>query len=247
MSKTYVYTHIALLITIYILDYAFEFNESDSQHRTLEKDDFLVLYNPVYNETTSFPCKQLQYDVLSQLPQGYTFIDYVYKIHDSSLFTFHRDVTSSKSVFKTKYPVYTLILYKRDGCMLSVCPGSARSYPFVWSHIVNIHGKPGTAFLFDSDLLHAGCLNQCKARETIQYKLCHASDLPLLSSLTGVRKAKRDTCSDSLTNQFLRKISYYFEFPINYFFSPFMMKKHDPNSITGVVQSMVPLGFYNNA
>ena len=72
-------------------------------------------------------------------------MDYIYKINDGALSTFHRDVTSSKTI----YPVYTLILYKYDGELLSVCPSSNTTYPFVTSRIVNVEGKSGTCFLFD--------------------------------------------------------------------------------------------------
>ena len=137
-----------------------EYNECVKQSiktRNITNDGFCVLYNPNYAiNTTSYPCQQLQNDVLEKLPEGYIFIDYVYKISNVSLSTFHRDVTSSKYIYNTKYPIYTLILYKYDGDLLSVCPGSNKTYPFVWSSIINIHGKSGSAFLFDSDLLHAG-------------------------------------------------------------------------------------------
>ena len=93
------------------------------------------------------PNSDLEQDTLSKLPEGYQFMDYVYIIKNNALSTFHRDVTSSKN---TSHPVYTLILYKSEGELLSVCPGSAKTFPFVWSKIVNINSKKGTAFLFDS-------------------------------------------------------------------------------------------------
>ena len=109
--------------------------------RKLKNDGFCVLYR----QTISQPCIKLQEDVLSKLPTGYVFMDYIYKINDGALSTFHRDVTSSKTI----YPVYTLILYKYDGELLSVCPSSNTTYPFVTSRIVNVEGKSGTCFLFD--------------------------------------------------------------------------------------------------
>jgi hypothetical protein len=86
--------------------------------------------------------------------------------------------------------VYTLILYKNEGELLSLCPRSNQTYPFVWSSIVNVKGKRGTAFLFDCDLLHAGCTNYCKEREVIQYKICHHDDLNKLKHLQGIKKNK---------------------------------------------------------
>jgi len=188
--------------------------------RTLEKDGFCVLYNKTYVETHDVPCEKLQEHVLSVLPSGYVFIDYIYKINDGALSTFHRDVTSSKTIYKTTRPVYTLILYKYEGELLSVCPGSDKSYPFAWKRITNITGKPGTCFLFDCDLLHAGCPNKCKERQVIQYKICHTDDLHKMTHLQGIRNEKNDICKISLYNSILRKLTYYFEMPLNYIFYP---------------------------
>ena len=166
---------------------------------------------------------------------GYTFVDYVYKIQNVALSTFHRDVTSSKNIYKTAHPVYTLILYKSGGDLLSVCPGSNKSYPFVWSNIVNISGEPGTAFLFDCDLLHAGCTNQCQKRDVIQYKICHVDDLDKLPHLQGVRANKTDVCEITTKGKIMRKLSYLFEFPINYVFYPLMIKRENSDSIIGKI------------
>ena len=187
--------------------------------------------------TTDLPCNKLKQDALQMLPSGYTFIDYVYKIQNVALSTFHRDVTSSQHIYKTNYPVYTLILYKSWGDLLSVCPGSNTSYPFVWSNIVNISGEPGTAFLFDCDVLHAGCTNECRKRDVIQYKICHVDDLDKLAHLQGVRANKTDVCKITMTGKIMRKLSYFFEFPINYMFYPLMVKRENSDSIVGKIQS----------
>ena len=239
-----------LLLLLYILYYYFEETENyitSINTRTLEKDGFCVLYNKTYAETRDAPCKKLKEDVLSVLPNGYVFIDYIYKINDGALSTFHRDVTSSKTIYKTEYPVYSLILYKYEGELLSVCPGSNKSYPFVWSHILNVEGKSGTAFLFDCDLLHAGCINNCKERRVIQYKICHKDDLHRLKHLQGIRNEKMDVCKLSLYNTVIRKSSYYFEMPINYIFYPLMIKRENANTIIGKIQTFIPIKYYNNA
>jgi hypothetical protein len=234
-----------LILVLLIIFYWFEKHETveESKTRSIEKDGFKVIQNPSYVTNIS----KLKHDILDQLPAGYQFLDYEYKIYDSTLFTFHRDVTSSKNIFNTDHPVYTMILYKSDGCLLSLCPGSHASYPFVFSRIVNIKGDKGTAFLFDSDLLHAGCVNGCEPREVFQYKICHKDDLPKLKSLQGVRMKKKQMCTDTVQNRLTRKLSYFFEFPINYFLSPFMMKKYEKGSVMEKVQSIVPITFYNNA
>ena len=238
------------IIMLLIFYYLFESNETTEESiriRSLNNDGFCVLYNQTYAiDTTSYPCQQLTSDVLQKLPDDYIFIDYIYKINHVALSTFHRDVTSSKYIYKTKYPIYTLILYKYDGALLSVCPGSNQTYPFVWSSIVNITGKSGTAFLFDSDLLHAGCLNNCNKRELIQYKLCHKDDLHLLSHLQNVNMNKSEKCTTSYSQNIIRKLSYYFEMPINYILYPLMIKRENTNSIIGKIQTFIPITFYNN-
>ena len=238
-----------ILLAVYILYYYCEYNETyeTASKRTLDTDGIVIFHNPKYQEIVDYPSYELKKDALSYLPTDYVFIDYIYKISNSALFTFHRDVTSSKNIFKTKYPVYTLIVYNTDGCLISYCPGSHKSYPFVHSHIVNYTGTPGTVVLFDSDVLHAGCINKCTPRQVVQYKLCHKDDLIKLSSLDGIYKDKKEICNDTLKNRALRKSSYYFEFVINYIFTPFMMKKHDPNTFQGYLQSLVPITYYNNA
>jgi len=183
---------------------------------------------------------------LNKLPKGYEFIDYSYIIKHTSLFTFHRDVTSSQFIYNTKYPIYTSIIYKYGGDLLSLCPGSHYTYPFVNSHIMNFNGKEGTAFLFNSDTLHSGCHNNCERPEIVQYKICHKDDLYLLEHLIGKHVEKEDSCSISLYNYFLRKLSYYFEMPINVFFYPFMINRKNENTIIGKIQSYMPFTFYNN-
>ena len=153
--------NLIILIIIYIL---IDDNTEDYENftiskniRTIDNDGFCILYDPLYSiNTIDKPCEELKKDVLDKLPNDYIFIDYIYKINNTALSTFHRDVTSSKYLHNTKYPIYTMILYKYNGDLLSICPGSNKSYPFVWSRILNIDGKAGTVFLFDSDLLHAG-------------------------------------------------------------------------------------------
>ena len=247
------HNHIIIIVFIlffYVLFYALEFYEycdKSIQTRTLENDGFCVLYNHLYaKKTTGLPCDELEHDILQNLPPDYVFVDYVYTIKDVALSTFHRDVTSSQCNYHTKYPVYTAILYKYNGELLSVCPSSNYDYPLCWSHIVNISGEKGTVFVFDSNLLHAGQINNCQYREVIQYKLCHKDDIDKLTHLDGVRAEKTDVCSLSVYNLLMRKLSYYFECPINSFFYPLMIKRENTNTIIGAIQSIIPLTYYNN-
>jgi uncharacterized cysteine cluster protein YcgN (CxxCxxCC family) len=241
---------IGLILCLYVSLYWIEVKERVNTSiitRSLEVDGFCCMFNPEYIKTQNTPCVNLQRDILHKLPCGYVFIDYIYKIENTSLSTFHRDVTSSKKIYKTQYPVYTAILYKYDGDFLSVCPASNTTYPFVISTIVNISGSSGSVFLFDCELLHAGMINQCKKREVIQYKLCHKDDLHLLSHLQNTRAYKTDTCiTQDISRSMIRKMSYYFQLPVNTFLYPLMIKKEENDTILGKIQSFIPLQYYNN-
>ena len=251
----YFYFYISIIgvsIFLWILYYCQEKDVHIYQCQyNLAKDGIRILYNPRYaKETKDMPSTGLQTDILRELPEGYQFMDYIYKIENNSLSTFHRDVTSSKSIFKTKYPVYTVILYKYDGELFSFCPRSNHTYPFVWSLITNVSGKKGTVFLFDSDLLHAGGNPSGIKREVVQYKVCHLEDLERLRELSGVRMDKKELSGEnsfSISNAFLRKASYFFEMPINYFCYPLMIKRQNSDHWIGKIQSWIPIDFYNNS
>jgi hypothetical protein len=112
-------------------------------------------------------------------------------------------------------------------------------------------GKKGTVFLFDSDLLHAGGNPIGVEREVVQFKVCHREDLELLTELSGVRMDKKNVSGEepsfSIYRAFLRKASYFFEMPINYFCYPFMIKRQNSDHWIGKIQSWIPIDFYNNA
>lgn len=241
-----------ILIVVFFCFYFIENNENVDiamNKYTLNNDGICILFNRDYaTKTIDYPSDNLKKDILEKLPNGYLFINYVYKIENSTLSTFHRDVTSSKHIYKTTYPVYTAILYKYSGELLSFCPGSNLTYPFVWSRISNISGDSGSVFVFDSDILHAGCDNNCYiSREVLQYKICHKDDLEKLRSLSGVYIIKTETlCNHSIFNNILRKTSYYFEMPINTILYPLMIKRENPDNIIGKLQEYIPISFYNN-
>ena len=235
-----------IFVVVFFCFYFTEKNESskNSSKYTLEEDGICILYNPEYATKKNI----FEKDILRKLPTGYVFLDYVYKIENSSLSTFHRDVTSSQYIYKTKYPVYTAILYKYSGELLSFCPGSHFTYPFVWSRITNMSGSSGTVFLFNCDILHAGCDNDCiLKRDVIQYKICHRDDVDKLKDLSGIRRLKRETeCTATIWNKIMRKASYFFEMPINTFLYPLMLKREERDNIIGKIQEYIPISFYNN-
>jgi hypothetical protein len=154
----------------------------------LETDGFILMDRPIADK------------VLEKLPEGYTFLDYRYTIEGCTLSTFHRDVTSSQYIFKTKHPVYTFITYDYDGPALSVCPGSHQTAPFLMNRPVIINSN---SVLFNCDVVHAGSLNlDKKPRRAIQYKIAHRDDLEKLKHLDGIDKVKKGDC-DKRNNQCL--------------------------------------------
>lgn len=121
------------------------------------------------------------------LPQEYVLIDYTYVIENSSIHTFHRDYTSSKNYNNLKYPSYTMILYlDNSDTGLNIIPGSHRdnNHIYFYNQAKKLHFTPGTAVIFDADILHAGSIvdNDVK-RRCIQFKIIHKDDIHKLPSL----------------------------------------------------------------
>ena len=102
-----------LLLAAYVLFYATETHETPraAASRAIERDGICVMHDARYLADASL----LHRDALRRLPAGYVLIDYSYTIRDNALPTFHRDVTSSMRVMRTRFPVYTLILYLSSG------------------------------------------------------------------------------------------------------------------------------------
>lgn len=191
-----------------------EIVDKHQNNRNLKKDGYIVFNGKINNDT-----------VLKNLQSDYVFIDYKYVIKGCTLSTFHRDVTSSKYIFKTKYPIYTYIVYNNKGPLLSVCPGSHLTTPFLYSKPLTIIGKnSSTSILFDSDLVHAGALNNLgDLRYAIQYKIAHKDDLNSLKSLSNIYTEKIGKCNISKNYEiFSRKISILFSYIINHHFTKYL-------------------------
>ena len=148
---------------------------------------------------------------LKRLPKGYQYLNYRYTIDGCSLSTFHRDVTSSPYVFKTRHPVYTFAVYNTpygSVDLLSVCPGSHLTVPYLYASPMIISSNSGntntknnntkppekTGVLFHCDLVHAGAIppNQsfARTRHVEQYKIAHVDDLPKLRHLDNIDTTK---------------------------------------------------------
>ena len=127
---------------------------------------------------------EIERQVLELLPKDYVFLDYSYEISNSSLYTFHRDVTSSKMFQNLSYPSYTLIIYFSKGNHLSISEGS-NTTSFITPTPTTIFGDIGQAILFNSDMVHATALNTTTERYCKQYKICHKEDIDKLIHLNN--------------------------------------------------------------
>ena len=203
-----------VIVLLFLIIYAMEKKASTSFTPSLKKDGLITMDRPSKDE------------ILQKLPEGYEFLDYIYTIHGCTLSTFHRDVTSSQYVFKTKHPVYTFITYEYDGPALTVCPGSHSTTPMLYSRPVTINAN---SVLFNCDVVHAGSLNlEKKPRTAIQYKIAHKDDLEKLKHLNGIRKEKQGDCNkrNSVALDILyRKLSLIFSYIVNHHLTPYLQDR----------------------
>jgi hypothetical protein len=247
---------ILLFFTIWFLICLFwwlsgETNDSSPDRRTLQEDGYVVIRNT--NKET----------VLKQLPEGYTFLKYKYIIRGCSLSTFHRDVTSSQYIYSTKHPVYTYIEYTTPANthtsypLLTVCPASHTSTPFVYSSPViistsSMEGKISnppidkTGILFHCDLVHAGAINTLgNTRYAEQYKIAHIDDIDALSHLQNIHMEKNGECDISPYYEYVsRRISWIFSHIANHHFTSYLQTKPDTH-IGKMLLSLYGREFYN--
>lgn len=226
-----------IIILAILLIYLYESIDYYKFMRTLENDGYKVFNN--FNKKM----------VLKELPKGYEFLNYKYKVKGCSLSTFHRDVTSSQTIFKTKYPVFTCITYKNNGNLLAICPSSHKTTPFLFERPLIINGKEGTTILFNCDIIHSGAINEFgENREATQYKICHREDKDKLKHLIGINKTTNGNCKNNLIYEYgLRKISLFYPFIINHLFTSILQERPEKDGILETLISKFYIGdFYNS-
>ena len=74
----YIIIFIISIAFVYYFNELFETVDESIKSRSLENDGFCVLQNDKYIDTENFPCNELRDNVMSKLPKGYIFMDYVY-------------------------------------------------------------------------------------------------------------------------------------------------------------------------
>jgi hypothetical protein len=204
--------------------------------RTLDVDGYVVIRDASKQ-------KALQY-----LPKNYEFLQYTYVIRGCSLSTFHRDVTSSPYIYDTIHPVYTYIEYTTptETPLLSICPGSHRTTPFLYSSPVVIVGKGITGILFHCDAVHAGAINTLgNERYVTQYKIAHIDDMKTLSHLHNIQTIKTGMCNISpFYEHITRRISWIFSHIANHHFTSYLQTRPDTH-IGKMLVSLYGRDFYN--
>jgi hypothetical protein len=230
---SFLYVIILIIVVIYQL---YETYDLKPHLRCLYKDGYKVFSNDDKKE------------VLQSLPHGYKFLNYKYTIKGCTIATFHRDITSSQYIYKTKHPVYTYITYMNDGDLLCLCPGSHLSTPLSFNNPVIVTGKPNTSILFNCDIIHAGAINKFgKNRHAIQLKICHIDDIQILEHLNDIDKTTLGVCNNSndLYVYFLRKISLLFPFIFNHLLTNILQEKPKKDTLIEYIIDHLYIGdFY---
>ena len=188
---------IIIFIILVILFTPHYINEKNLQHLdtySIKNNNFTIFNlnnNDIKNQITKNKIiPSIEEKVLKLLPHDYKFLDYSYEIKNSSLYTFHRDVTSSKNFQNLTNNSYTLIIYFNKGKHLSICPDSEKSNFFI-PEPKTIVGNTGQCILFNSDLAHAAAIDETTKRYCKQYKICHKEDIEKLKHLQKPTYKKR--------------------------------------------------------
>lgn len=240
-SITYIFLFLLSFSTIVFLLFWWVSGETDDLRpdiRTLDEDGYVVIRNST---------KKLALEQLAESSK-YVFIKYKYIIRGCSLSTFHRDVTSSQYIYNTIHPVYTYIEYTNntEQPLLSVCPGSHKSTPFLYSSPLTIRGKGHTGILFNCDLVHAGAINPLGTlRYAEQYKVAHIDDLHTLGHLQNIHMEKDGDCDISPYYEYVhRRISWIFSHIANHHFTVYLQTRPDTH-IGKMLLSLYGREFYN--
>ena len=187
--------------------------------------------------------RSLEASILSQLPDGYHFLNYKYTIVGQPLVTYHRDVTISQAFHNTTHPTYTAIHYNYVGDFLSVAPGSHLGWTAGLP--VTLGGKKNTVILFNADLVHAGMhAPEGVVRVASQYKIAHLDDFKALDHLQEVMMTQEGT--EPLVeplDTLLRIGSYLFTVPVQSM-GRTLLQERQPG-LAGYVQRLFPLQYYN--
>ena len=237
---------IILLIIIFILcpNYISSKVVSNNYNFSLENDGFEVFKINVNRFKRNK--RQIFKEILNRMPDNYVFLDYEYKIVNSTLYTFHRDVTSSQRFQELSYPSYTLIIYLSGGRLLSICPGSYKQ-KYIIDDPISISGSPGTAILFNADSVHAGAMNKTSERIAVQYKICHRADVDKIKHLNSQKIEKKEAVRTfSWIDNYLCRLSHKYIPVFDTKIGNIIERKTD-NDFVNIISQLINVNFYNKA
>ena len=211
------------------------------------KEEGFEVFN--INKSKFYTNKQKIFNkILKKLPNNYQFLDYEYKIINSTLYTFHRDVTSSQ---KLLHPSYTVIIYftETNNKLIEICPNSNKQ-TFIISDPITIYGRKhggGRAVLFNADIVHAGAINETSERLAFQYKICHKDDINKLKHLSGQfiekeNKIRHFTLSDKIISFLSHKTILLFDTDLGK-----ILEFKTNNFIINKISKLISIDFYNKS
>uniref|UniRef100_A0A6C0DR92 Phytanoyl-CoA dioxygenase n=1 Tax=viral metagenome TaxID=1070528 RepID=A0A6C0DR92_9ZZZZ len=214
VGKKIVYSLIIVVLffftfRLFILD---DYVEKDTHKYRLEEQGFQVFKN-VFDEDTirevTQLCKSENYEkvkgqiiddkrlhkiIQSKLDENYQFQDYIWIIEKSVVHTCHRDNNGDFFNPGQKYPSYTLLLYleNMEKC-LGVIPYSNKSkysngINIIFDEVVNLKCNAGDVIIFNSNLIHVGCINNKDDNLRLQLKITHKDDLDVLNYYQNFNK-----------------------------------------------------------
>lgn len=123
--------------------------------------------------------------VVRDVSSEYEYQDYILLLKKSQIHTCHRDYNGDL-YHKLNYPSYTFIVYlnEMESCLdiIENSHKSIRYLPYVVDFTKHVQCKVGDVLLFNSNLLHAGSINNTtNINPRIQMKLCHKDDRKILN------------------------------------------------------------------
>ena len=204
MIKFIIYSIIIFLLILVFISIILRINLNKyvTDKYNLEKNGFMVLDNILsdkqINEFTKL-IKQKKFKLIKNkiinskfinniikknLNDDYKFMDYIFTIIKSNFHTCHRDYNGIFYNKGQKYNSYTIIFYLEDmDSCLDVLSGSHKK-----KNIINltdlskkIKCKPGSAILFDANLIHSGSFNKKPNNMRIQMKITHKDDFNVIN------------------------------------------------------------------
>ena len=156
--------------------------------------------------------------IISRLGNGYQFQDYIFMITKSNIHTCHRDYNGDFFNEGQKHKSYTILFYleEMDRC-LDVIPGSHKEINTNSYNLSDpsksIRCRPGSAVLFDANLIHTGSFNKKTNNMRFHMKLKNNDDFYKLQYYENYNKV---TGKEATLPVSVRKIQKHFscQFPV---------------------------------